>query len=69
MAVDNPVKGSAQKHADSKLITAGLADLLIASEPALLIDEEKAKQLKAAMKRHRRELIAEESKRVCEHVP
>jgi hypothetical protein len=46
-----------------------LADLLIASEPALLIDEEKAKQLKATMKRHRRELIAEESKRIYEHVP
>jgi hypothetical protein len=66
LAVDNPVLGSAQKHADSKAITAGLAGLLLACEPALLIDEEKRKEVKALIKRHRRDLIAEESKRIYE---
>src|SRR5579864_228118 len=45
-------------------MTAGLAELLIACEPALCIDEEKAKQVKASMKRHRRDIL-----RIYEHVP
>ena len=69
LAVDNPVTGSAQKHADSKVVTAALTELLIACEPALLVDEGKCREVKAPIKKQRRDFIAAESKRIYEHVP
>ena len=67
--MDNPVTGSAQKHADSKVVTAALSELLIAREPALLVDEGKRREVKALIKKQRRDFIAAESKRIYEHVP
>lgn len=54
LGIDNPVLDSHIKFADSQRYTATMQDLIMASEPRLLVDVKKQKSIKASIKKEHR---------------